>query len=133
MPHISKREIDQKTFVDLENYLYSVVANHNTKERKLVFNELLTPTEKIMLAKRLGIILMLERGDSIYKIMKTLGISPSTAKRFELKHDLGKYTHCANWLYKQTKQGKTDELMKSLISLAFTGRKQSFKKFVENY
>ena len=133
MPHISKRKLNEKTVRDLENYITSIIKNTGTKTRTSIFGELLTQTEKIMIAKRLGIILLSKKGYSPYKTSKLLGVSTSTVNRFNNGLKMGRYKHTANWLWKQTDKGSRDALIQSLVALAFTGRTKSFKKFVEEY
>lgn len=53
-------------------------------QRKLLLAELLTDTEKIMLAKRLAVIFLLAKNVPPYRIWNRLKISPSTVARFEL-------------------------------------------------
>jgi hypothetical protein len=61
------------------NFLRALFANKNGER---ILNALLTKTEKIMLAKRLAIIVMLEYEHSHYGIVRTLKISPSTPRRY---------------------------------------------------
>lgn len=53
-------------------------AFFETKRGKRFFEELLSPPEKIQLAKRLAIIVMLERGNSSYEISQALKVSVAT-------------------------------------------------------
>ena len=86
-----------------------------------------------MIAKRLGIILLSKKGLSPYKVSQLLGVSTSTVNRFNNGVEFGKYKHTSDWLWKQTDKGSRDELIRSLVSLAFTGRTKSFKKFVDEF
>ena len=131
MPHISKKKLDQKTARSLERYISSVIRDTGSQTRVRIFDELLTQTEKVMLAKLIGTLFLLKKGLSPYKISELLGISPSTAERFEKSIDSGKHKHTVNWVWKNSKAGSFDVFMESLIALAFTGRTKSFKKFVD--
>ncbi len=133
MPHISKKKLDQKIIDELEKHLYALVRNSGSQTRVRIFEELLTKTETIMLAKRIGALLLLKKGLSLYKISRLLGMSPSTVERFKLAMDSGKYRNTTDWVWKNSKEGSLDVLLTKLISLAFTGRTQSFKKFVDEY
>jgi uncharacterized protein YerC len=54
----------------------------NSKEKSLNFiDELFTSSEKVMLAKRLAILVMLKEGLSQYAIWNTLNVSPATVTR----------------------------------------------------
>ena len=86
-----------------------------------------------MLAKRIAILFLLKKGMSTYKISELLGVSPSTAERFENATSFNKYKHTTDWIWKNSKEGSFDAFMESLVSKAFTGRKQSFRKFVDEF
>lgn len=131
MPHISSKKLEQATVQELDTLIASLVRDTGSQTRVNIFRELLTKTEKIMLAKRITIVFMLIQGASIYKIIHTLGISPSTAERYKNSYKQGKYKELSKWLLSLTKKGKRDKLITSLVSLAFTGRTKSFKQFVE--
>ena len=68
-----------------------MLARTSSLEMKAVLHALLTKTEKVMLAKRLAIIYMLENGESWYRIQHTLKVSPSTVERLSHACDLGIY------------------------------------------
>src|SRR3990167_9033795 len=83
MPHISKKGVKRKTFLRISNDLVVMIAGlHSKREAKLLLNEILTPTERIMLAKRIAIIFMLKKNYSFETIWRTLKVSPSTVARF---------------------------------------------------
>jgi uncharacterized protein YerC len=133
MPHISKKKLDQKTVDELEKHLTSITQNAGSKTRIHIFEELLTKTETVMLAKRIGILFLLKKGVSLYKISEILQISPSTAERFRKDIEAGKYKHTTDWLWKNSKEGSFDAFMEVLVALAFTGRRRSFKKFIDEF
>ena len=133
MPHISKRKPDAKTVADLENYLLSIMNKAGSKTRLRIFGELLTETEKIMLAKRLAIIFLVRKGLSPYKISELLKISPSTVERFEKSIEFGRYKNTSDWLWKNSKEGSFEALLESIVKLAFTGKTKSFKKFIDEF
>ena len=83
MPHVSRKKLKKKVFIKIGEQLSDTIAKANSaQELKWIFKELVTPTERIMLAKRLAIILMLERGYSFDIIQKTLKVTPQTIVRF---------------------------------------------------
>src|SRR3989344_395835 len=128
MPHVSKRKVEQKIVVLLDKHLYKLIRDSGSKTRLLVFGELLTKTETTMLAKRLGILLLLRKGLSTNKIAEILGISPSTAERFRNHLESQKYRHTVDWLWKNTEKGALEDILTKLVSLMFTRRTKSFKK-----
>lgn len=131
MPHISQKKLDKKTKTRLEKQLYTLLRDTGSKTRVQVLEELLTKTETIMLAKRIGMILLIKKKVSLYKISNLLGVSPSTAERFERAVQSGKYRHTTIWVWKNSKEGLLDSLLESIVALAFTGRTKSFKKLVD--
>lgn len=133
MPHISSKKLDKKIIDELEKHLLSIIRDSGTKTRVLIFEELLTKTEKAMLAKRIGILFLLKKGLSPYKISELLGVSPSTAERFERAMDSRLYRHSVDWVWKNSREGAFDKFLESLVALAFTGRTKSFKKFLDEY
>ncbi len=92
MPHISKRFLEKDKFININNQFYKAFENlvRNGKT-KLIFNCIMTSTEKIMLSKRLAIIILLDQGESIYAIENTLKVSSSTVARISHDYENGKY------------------------------------------
>ena len=83
MPHVSKKKLKKKIFIKIGEQLSDTIAKANSaRELRWVFKELITPTERIMLAKRLAIMLMLEKGYSFNIIQRTLKVTPQTIVRF---------------------------------------------------
>ena len=86
MAPVSKRKIEEKVFNKInQRFVESVVSLKDTRKGSIFLEELLAPTERIMLAKRLAIIFMLLEGASPFRIHKTLAVSTSTALRFRKK------------------------------------------------
>ncbi|MCW9054580.1 MAG: helix-turn-helix domain-containing protein [Candidatus Pacebacteria bacterium] len=133
MPHVSKKDIDERITQKLDQHFTHLLRNSGSRTRVDIFNELLTETERTMLAKRLGMLLLIRKGYSSYKISQVLGVSPSTAERFSLLEEIGKYKHTSNWMWKQSREGSLEALFESLVNLTFTGRTRSFKKSVDEY
>ena len=91
MPHISKQQIESKVFNGLYHELESLIVKTKAENARLVLSGLLTPTEKIMLTKRLAAGIMYGRGCSQYQVWNTLKVSPSTAARMKLTYERGAY------------------------------------------
>jgi len=92
MPHLSSKKLDKelsdKLFKDLVNIL-------NKSQGKKFFpnlvSELLTETEKQMLAKRFAIVVMLDSKIPQHKITDILKVSPSTVAIASLRLENEKY------------------------------------------
>ena len=92
MPHVSKRFLEKGKFLGIHRQLYKVVSELvRSGKSKIIFDELLTKTEKLMLSKRLAIIIMLDQKESIYAIENILKVSPSTVARMLLLYENGTY------------------------------------------
>ena len=94
MPHISKRKLEEKFVKDLFLEIVSVFEKAGRRgELKRVLGELLTPTEKIMFAKRLAVISMLVKNIPIHVIADNLSMSSSTIDIMSLRFEVGSYSH----------------------------------------
>ena len=94
MPHISKRKLEEKFVKDLFLEIVSVFEKAGRRgELKRVLGELLTPTEKIMFAKRLAVISMLAQNIPIHVIADNLSMSSSTIDIMSLRFEVGSYSH----------------------------------------
>ena len=95
MPHISPQKVNKQTLEKIYSILSSAITNRNIsqKQQKLAFNELLTPTEKIMLGKRLTAVSMLSQDVSPYKVAKILSLSQTTTTKLHAKLDTGKFSN----------------------------------------
>jgi len=79
MSQVSRNKLDLKTQNNLlKNFLLVISKLNKEEQAKLFLDDLLTRTEKIVLAKRLAIALMLESGKSYDEIKDLLKVSSST-------------------------------------------------------
>jgi uncharacterized protein YerC len=102
MPHVSKHLLRRKNFLHVHRQLFSVITElARSGETNAVLGELLTSTERFMLAKRLAIIVMLENGESPYAIWRILRVSPSTVERLSANRDKGTYKNLLRLIKKQ--------------------------------
>jgi len=81
MTHVSKHKIDAATKKKIVASFMDALFITNAARGKARVYALLTSTERVMLAKRLAIISMLDREHSHYEIEKTLNVSGSTVRR----------------------------------------------------
>ena len=71
---------------------FSKLLNH--KDQSMVddmLREILGPEERIMIAKRLAILILLVEGHTYYSVAKNLKISPATAQRIKFGIEKGRY------------------------------------------
>jgi len=102
MPHISARKLKKEVFQEINKRLIDSFADIKDKRLlKSFVDELLTSTEKIMLAKRLAVIFMLSEKFSFYRIQKSLKISTQTAMRMYGSFKSGKFNNITKVLNKE--------------------------------
>ncbi len=79
MAQVSSRVLEKETQRRIDRQLLTFLKSGSQSAD--IFGELLTDTERLMLAKRLATILLLIDEQSYYRIEQSLGISTSTSKR----------------------------------------------------
>lgn len=105
MPHISARKVKKEILNKLYNEFGKAFEKSAHKfQTSLFLNDLLTKTEKIMLAKRFAVIYLLSEDLPISYIAESLSMSYSTIFKMSLKYDTGKYS----LLLKSIEQEKKD-------------------------
>ena len=88
MPHVSKRKLEKDTQKLIDSALVWTFSRLKGNETNIVFNSLLTPTERVMLAKRLGILYLLKEGQEERVVAETLKTTHQTVYRIKLQHRL---------------------------------------------
>lgn len=79
MTRISKKHIEEETIMKLYQLFFEVFSRSDDQEGFLsLINDILSPTEKIMIAKRMGIIYLLIKKVEIRTIADTLKVSTAT-------------------------------------------------------
>ncbi len=105
MPHVSSKKLNPKLLEELFGKLLAVFGQaQNKRYLKEVTRELFTRTEKIMLAKRLAIVLMLANNTPQHRVVNILKVSPTTVAKTSLGIEIGKY----DAILKISKKEKTD-------------------------
>lgn len=90
MAQISKYPISETVYQRiLEIFLKSLLRLKDRKEAEQFISDLLTPTEKVMLTKRLAIAFLLERGYDYRTISKILRVSLPTIASVNLIRKYG--------------------------------------------
>ena len=104
MPHISNKKLEEIYFKKIYDQLISIFDTAGTyRKSDILLKEFLTETEKIMLAKRLAIICLLNEGVSKPYISQILLISPSTVDRISLTYEIGMYPYIMNLIKKNSR------------------------------
>lgn len=97
MTHVSKKLLNEGIVETLIEQLFKTISKASDKNAlKYLGSELFTHTEKIMLAKRLALILLLDKGVPQHVIAEQLNISPSTIAKVSSKIEAGKYRAIRN-------------------------------------
>ena len=96
MVRVSERPVKNETLLKISNQLVTYISSIQTKSNAEKFlDELLSDPERIMLAKRLAIVVLLERGHSYKTIERTLKVSSNTIARISGEKDKGRYKFIA--------------------------------------
>ena len=96
MTNISKIPLDQEQEQKLFEQLGTLFHNKGASLNNQILAELLGDEEKVMIAKRLAIIVLLYRKQSLYFIAQTLHVSPATVSRVATLMTVGRYKNICN-------------------------------------
>lgn len=120
MAQISKRYIDQTTISRINELLVDLLLIlSDKKEVDEVLNELLTPTEKTMIAKRIACFYLLIKKVPIHEIEDTLKISTSTVSYF--KHFLDRSLVIKEYFENKLKNEKFKHFIEDIFVDIFYG------------
>ena len=118
MSHISKIHLNKKSEQEILDTFNLVAANiHKVDEMKAFLDSMLSPTENLMLAKRLAIVLLLSENISLSTISSTLHVTRETVVRIELIYKL-KPEGYKMALRKISNQKRIKDLKNLLLNLA---------------
>lgn len=79
MARISKKPIDDNILIKIYRLFYEIFSRYENQEDFLtILDDILSPTEKIMIAKRIGIIYLLVKKTDYRDIMEVLKVSSAT-------------------------------------------------------
>lgn len=85
MPHVSRKKVDQKVLNEILDFLVIVLTGVNDeKEMRALLDAFLTSTEKIMLAKRLGVAYLLKEKVPFDEISGTLSVTRPTIDKVRI-------------------------------------------------
>ncbi|MBP9715075.1 MAG: hypothetical protein KBD52_01115 [Candidatus Pacebacteria bacterium] len=102
MPHLSRFKMNPEVSEKVSRKFFAVLSKaHKNQNLVNVLNELLTRTEKVMLAKRMAIILLLDKDIPQSKIVDTLKVSFNTVAKIALAIENGKYKNILKTSHKE--------------------------------
>jgi len=105
MPHISKKKLKQEIFEEIhKSFLKALSRSGRSNSIEFFSSQFFTKTERIMFAKRLAIIALLQKEFSYYKIENLLKVSPSTVARIDNNLQQGQYNSLIKILKIRTKE-----------------------------
>ncbi|PIP14678.1 hypothetical protein COX47_03855, partial [Candidatus Roizmanbacteria bacterium CG23_combo_of_CG06-09_8_20_14_all_35_49] len=85
MTRISRYPVKEEVLEKLFELFFKTVGNkENSKDFYEVINDLLSPTERVMIAKRIAIIFLLIKNIEFQNICQVLKVSSSTVSKFSL-------------------------------------------------
>ena len=118
MPHISQKKMRDQDFDKIYDQLVSFFDTAgNNRKSDVLFREFMTDTEKVMLAKRMAILCLIDDGVSEHYISYILSVSPSTISRIYLRYEQGKFPYISN-IIRKNKQNIWDVLEEIVRSSA---------------
>ena len=98
MVRINKNLLEDKVVKSLYKQLDKVLGELPPDKISVFLNGLIGPEERLMLAKRLAVIVMLKEGYSSYRIAETLKLSQSTIKNIQARRSGGAYVEVTKTL-----------------------------------
>jgi uncharacterized protein YerC len=93
MVHLNRHELEQTQLKRLLEELGKTVTSLRSGHSNMFLSELLGAEERIMIAKRLAIIVLLLEEYSLYEIGNLLKVSPATASALKKRLDQGELDH----------------------------------------
>ena len=90
MPHLSKRKLDPKVYRELVTLFEYVLGHLNSKDAQELLTSLFSETEKLMLAKRIATVFMIDEKIPYSHISDTLKLSPDTVHKIALEMETPK-------------------------------------------
>jgi len=119
MPHVSRKKLDKKTQDKILKIFQLILAKlKKDKEVNDFVFLLLTPTERVMLAKRLATIILINEGLSDYQISKMLNISNTTVNKFRLLLETKKAEGLKPVIFILKREKMMQTIRNSLLKLA---------------
>jgi uncharacterized protein YerC len=103
MVHLNKNQLAKTQLDDLFSQLSATLGKLSASEAENFLSELLGFEERVMIAKRLSCIILIQRGISSHKASRLLKLSPSTAEKIKEQLHKGAYASVTQSLEKNKK------------------------------
>jgi len=120
MVHLNKTELTSSQKKELLAQLNDTLGTLRKSQTNSFLSELLGKEERVMLAKRLAAIILLQEGASLYKVSEVLKISSSTAQNLRQKLDDGGFEQTMHILGKRATVRFWKHLIKSYNLAVFS-------------
>jgi uncharacterized protein YerC len=118
MVRVNKHQLSEKQLYTLYGQFDEIQSSLSQVETSDFLNELLGPEERMVIAKRLLIIVLLLEGKTLYFIADQLHISPATAAKIKNRLDNGAYDSIVRSLGKnKRKYGAILDTIDSMLHL----------------
>lgn len=89
MTQVSKKPLSSKVESEIQEIFSKLLVDlKSEKELQKFFNAFLSKTERVMLAKRILVLYLLEKGKSFEEIANSLNVTPATIAKLNLKREL---------------------------------------------
>ncbi len=126
MPHISRYPLSVKVESEIVQNLNVILSAINKSEEMLSFiHSLLTPTEKVMIGKRMAMVILIEEKLKDSEISKILHVTEPTVAKFRIFYE-ARPEGFKIALRKLEEQKRLKEFKDTLLSLVeFVGKSQS--------
>ena len=116
MTRVSKNPIKQETFTKIFSTFYEMIVDlHDKQEVKAVFEVFLSKAEKVMLAKRLAIAVMLKEGVDYRSISQELKVSTATIREINSKLEVKSFNAFISKVTKQFDKNKRTSWLEAAL------------------
>ena len=114
MTHLSRIKLSSKTEKELKSALKETYLKLNPRDYERLSSALITKTEELMIAKRLGATLMLSEGYTYADISQSLKLTNETISRINFEMKASPENH--NYLLKKLKPWMRKKLLKEVLT-----------------
>ena len=122
MTHISRKKIKKDVASELADQFLTFLSLARTKQdARILAQELLSQTERVMLAKRLAVVVLLVRGYTFEQIEETLGVTRQTVVRLWRETKDGRYEKIIRYARKHTRHFKHESFLAAFIRVMHLG------------
>ena len=122
MTHLSKRKLKKDVADELADQFLTFMSLARTKQdARILARELLSQTERVMLAKRLAVVVLLVRGYTFQQIETTLGVTRQTVSRLWRETKNGRYEKIIGYARKHTRHFKQESFLEAFIRVIHLG------------